>query len=191
MAPSTVLVGGAHPDQGIFAIFTPVNSHRTVGYIGSYDIGWKTPEEPALAARFMSLDPESLDRMGFSRETCDGPNRASRQNNWYQDREGMRNGRFSGLPPFIPEDIVVSESMGTIYDCTNENLIPADQMVVRIRGILMGMAHDVQAARKPIGLRSPIDLSKIYVTEKEFMISQSWQEALVPPEFLKREQAET
>lgn len=189
-APSTVITNGAYPDQGTFAFFTPIDSHRTIGYLGNYDSAWTTPEEPLAAMRFMSLDPETLGRLGFSPETCDSPGRASRDNNWYQDREGMRNGRFTGMPPFIPEDIIVAESMGAIYDRTQENLIPADQVVVRIRRILMDMARDVQEGRKPIGLRSPVDYSNVYVGEGAVEKGQSWQKITLPEEFVQRERLE-
>lgn len=189
-APSTLITNGAYPDQGTFAFFTPINSRQTAGYIGNYDSAWTTLEEPLAAMRFMSLDPETLDSLGFSPNTFDSPNRACRENNWYQDREGMRKGRFTGMPPFIPEDIIVAESMGSIYDRTQENLIPADQIVVRIRRILMDMARDVQEARKPIGLRTPVDYSKICVGEGAVETGENWAEIVLPPEFVQREQVE-
>ena len=189
-APSTVITNGTYPDQGTFAFFTPINSYQTIGYIGNYDSAWTTPEEPLEAMRFMSIDPETLDRLGFSPETFDRPDRACRENNWRQDREGMRNGRFTGMSPFIPEDVIVAESMGPIYDRTQESLIPADQVVVRIRRILMQMARDVRDGRQPIGLRTPIDHSKIWVGEGAVEKGQSWQEITLAPEFLQRERVE-
>ena len=189
-APSTVITNGAYPDQGTFAFFTPIDSHRTIGYLGNYDSAWTTPQQPIEARRFMSLDSETLDRLGFSPETCDSPQRASRENNWYQDREAMRSGRFTGMAPFIPEDIIVAESMGSIYDRSQENLIPADQVVVRIRRILMDMAHDVQEGRKPIGNRTPIDYSKIFVGEGAVETGQNWADITLPPEFVRREPVE-
>lgn len=183
-APSTVITNGAYPDQGTFAFFTPINSHQTIGYIGNYDGAWTTLEEPLKAMEFMSVDTETLDKLGFSPATNDSPHRACRENNWYQDREGMRKGRFTGIAPFIPEDVIVAESMGSIYDRTQENLIPADQVIVRIRRILMEMARDVMEGRQPIGLRTPVNYTNIYVGEGEVETGQSWQEVTLPPDFV-------
>lgn len=187
IAPSTVLVSGSNPDDGTFAFFIPVTSTRTIAYLGMFDVNWKTPESAAKAQRFMSIDPESLAQLGYSRETCDNPERPSRENNWHQDREGLRNGRFTGLVPFIPEDVAVSESMGAIYDRKKENLVPSDLVIVRIRRILMEMARDVQAGRAPIGLRTPIDQSRINCHEHMLEDGEIWHEVMVPPEFLRRE----
>ena len=189
-APSTVITNGAYPDQGTFAFFTPIDSGKTIGYLGNYDSAWTKPEEPLAAMQFMSLDRETLDRLGFSPETADKPDRASRENNWYQDRDGMRDGRFTGMPPFIPEDIIVAESMGSVYDRTEENLIPADQVVVRIRRILMDMARDVQEQRKPIGVRTQVDYSKICVGEGTVETGENWAEIILPPEFVQKEPVE-
>lgn len=185
-APSTVITNGAYPDQGTFAFFTPVDSCTTIGYLGNYDSAWTSLEQPLAAQKFMSLDPETLGELGFSPETADSPRRASRENNWYQDRAGMRKGRFTGMAPFIPEDIIVAESMGAIYDRTQENLIPADQIVVRIRRILTDMARDVQQGNKPVGVRSPVDYGKICVGEGEVEAGENWAEKVLPPEFVQR-----
>lgn len=187
-APSTVITNGAYPDQGTFAFFTPIDTHQTIGYLGNYDNAWTSPDQPEAAKRFMSLDDETLDRLGFSPATANKRDRASRENNWHQDRDGMREGRFTGMPPFIPEDVIVAESMGSVYDRTEENLIPADQVVVRIRRILMEMARDVQEGRAPIGVRSPIDHSRIYVGEGSVETGENWAEITLPPEFVKKEE---
>lgn len=185
-APSTLITNGAYPDQGTFAFFTPVNSDMTIGYIGNYDAAWTSPEQSREAQRFMSLDAETLGRLGFSPESFDGPDRACRENNWHQDREGMRNGRFTGMPPFIPEDVIIAESIASIYDRTQESLIPADQVVVRIRRILMDMARDVRDGRKPIGIRTPVDYSRIYVGEGAVETDEDWTKITLPPEFARR-----
>jgi phenylpropionate dioxygenase-like ring-hydroxylating dioxygenase large terminal subunit len=189
-APSTVITNGSYPDQGTFAFFTPVDSYTTAAYIGNYDSAWNTPEQPLAAMRYMSLDPETLGPLGFTPETVDREDRAGRENNWRQDRDGMRNGRFTGMAPFIPEDVIVAESMGAIYDRTQENLIPADQVVVRIRRILTDMARDVQEGRKPIGVRSPIDHSKIVVGEGPVETGENWADVVLPQEFVQRERVD-
>ena len=187
-APSTFLVtsSGAKPHAGIFGISTPVNDYKTILYIGIFDADWTTPEEPLEAQRFMSVDKETLDSLGFSRETCDKMDRASRINNWLQKRDSMREGSWTGIPPFLPEDVVVSESMGAIYDRSEESPVPADKVVVDARRILINIAKDVQAGKDPVGVRSPVDTSNIYCHEKVIPPGERWQDVMLPDAFVTK-----
>lgn len=141
-----------------------MTSEKTIFYIGVFDKdgvgGWA---EEAL--RFQNIDDESLYRIGIHPNSQDRAEKFSRQNNWAQDRAKMKAGSFAGLHLFIPEDVAVAESAGEIYDRTEENLVPADQVIVRIRRMLLDIARDVQAGRAPLGLREPIETSEIYTLE--------------------------
>jgi len=186
VAPSTVMVTGGDRRRGTWGVAVPVNSHRTIFYIGVFDLdlALDTESKRNEARAFQGLDPENMAHLGISRETCDRPDKFGRANNWMQDRASMRSGAsFTGLSLFIPEDIAVSESMGSIFDRSTENLVPADVPIVGIRRILLEMVRDVQAGRKPIGLRSPVDTSKIVCREAQLDDGQSWTELLVPEDF--------
>lgn len=186
VAPCTVIVTGGHPDRGTWGIAMPVTSHRTIFYIGVFDrdLPLDTEEKRNEARAFQGLDEADMTRLGISRETCDRADKFGRANNWFQDRESMRSGkRFTGLPLFIPEDIAVAESMGSICDRTQENLVPADIPIIGIRRILIELAKDVQAGRTPIGLRAPVDTSKIVCTEVMMDGKRHWSELLLPAEF--------
>jgi phthalate 4,5-dioxygenase oxygenase subunit len=186
VAPSTVIVPGGRPDRGSPAIAVPVNDHRTIFYIISFDGGRPLETEAAKneARSFMGLDPDTMDDLGISRSSCDRSTRFGRHNRWTQDRTSMSSGAsFTGLPLFIPEDIAVAESMGPIYDRTQEHLVAADLPIIGIRRILLEMARDVQSGRRPIGLRSPVDTRQIVCNEATLADGEEWVGALVPAEF--------
>jgi hypothetical protein len=116
------------------------------------------------------------------------PGKAGRENNWMQNREGMKaDGLFSGLQLFIPEDVAVAESMGGIYDRTEENLVAADLAIVRIRRILLEMARDVLDEQQPIGRRTPVDTADIYCRDVVLEEGQAWQDVAIPPQFRERQ----
>ncbi len=183
IAPSTVLVTGGPPRVGSWAIAVPVTSERTIFWLGFFNENYQG-DDWVGAMRYTSTDPETLDRLGNSRETWHLPGKADVHNNWMQDREAMRrDGLFTGLQLFIPEDIAVAESMGAIYDRGEENLVPADQVIVRIRRILLDAARDVAAGRKPVGTREPIDTSKIVAFEVRLDEDEDWRDDVIPREF--------
>jgi hypothetical protein len=45
---------------------------------------------------------------------------------------------FTGIPGIHTQDQAITESMGTIYDRTQEHLGSSDAMVIRVRRRLMG-----------------------------------------------------
>ena len=187
IAPSTVLVTPGTLDSATWAVATPVNSYETILYIGLFDRTWTSEQQRCESRAFMSLDPQTQERLGIAREHAERPNRFGRENNWMQDREAMRRSSFTGLTLFIPEDIAMAESVGAIYDRSEEHLVPADTAIVGIRRILIEMARDVQAGRKPIGIRSSVDTAKIGCWEARLDGNAHWTKVLIPQEF--REQA--
>jgi phthalate 4,5-dioxygenase oxygenase subunit len=185
IVPATVLVAGTTADKGLFAFFMPVDTHRTIAYIGNFDVDWSKLEDGQNMVDFMGMGKANLDHLGFSREAADRTERANRANNWYQDRAAMKAGRFTGLAPFVPEDVIIAESIGMISS-TDDHLIPADQVIVRIRRILLNMARDVDAGLAPVGLREPIDYSQILCQEKIIEEAKAWPDVMIPPQFLQQ-----
>jgi phthalate 4,5-dioxygenase len=189
IAPSTVQVTGGIKGRGGWGVATPVTSEKTIFYIGVFDkdgVGdWADQ-----AQRFQNIDDESLHRIGIHPNSPDREEKFSRANNWGQDRAKMKAGKaFAGLHLFIPEDIAVAESAGAIYDRSEENLVPADQVIVRIRRILMDIARDVKAGRQPLGLRDAVDTSAIYTAEATLQPGDDWRQVALPPEFRPKVEA--
>ena len=71
---------------------------------------------------------------------------------WGQDRTKMDRS-FTGLGPgVVVEDIAMTSSMGSIYDRTRENLVPADQLVIRMRRRMLQAVRDLESGIEPFHL---------------------------------------
>jgi hypothetical protein len=176
-------VTGGKRGAGTWGVVVPVTSEKSIFYIGWFD------EQGDAALRDQSMQYQNIDRasmlrIGIDRDSTDREEKFSRANNWAQDRAKMKAGNaFAGLPLFIPEDIAVAESAGKIYDRSEENLVPADQAIVRIRRMLLGIARDVQEGNAPLGLATPVDTSEIYTQEVTLKEGDEWSELAVPAAF--------
>jgi phthalate 4,5-dioxygenase len=62
------------------------------------------------------------------------------ENDYQIDREVQRTQTFSGIPDFNSQDLMATESMGPIYDRTQEHLGTTDRAVIRMRRILIDAA---------------------------------------------------
>jgi phthalate 4,5-dioxygenase oxygenase subunit len=93
---------------------------------------------------------------GFSPPTSQGGGRwraiADRSNDYLIDRDAQRNVSFSGLRGFWLQDRVVTESMGPIYDRSQEHLGTSDIGVIQLRRLLLEAADAVAAGTAPPGL---------------------------------------
>jgi phthalate 4,5-dioxygenase len=183
IAPSTVYVTFGTKTSGNWGVIVPVTSTRSIFWIGVFNDVFKGHDAKTLM-HYLSIDDETLDKLGNSRAMCDRPDKASSRNNWMQDRAAMKAGeRFTGLHLFIPEDIAVAESMGSIFDRGEENLVPADLAIVKIRRILLGMARDVAEGRKPIGHRASPKTSSIFCQEIRLESEDNWRSVALPEAF--------
>jgi phthalate 4,5-dioxygenase len=132
----------------------PVNN----GVTHFYHIAWKwdapyTPAESLARRAVGNLTERGMIQFGMSRDRFGKPGTAMRENNWLQDRDAMRAGTsFTGLVNFIPEDAAVTASAGPIYDRRDENLVPADIGLGRVRRVLSDNARRIQAGEPARGL---------------------------------------
>jgi len=185
IAPGTILVTGGRKGASGWGVIVPMTSEVSVFWIGNFNDEYRGDDAKNML-KFMSIDDESLEILGNARHNWHLPGKADVHNNWMQNREKMRSGEsFAGLMLFLPEDIAVAESMGSIYDRTEENLVPQDIAVVKIRRILLDAARDVAAGKRPIGVRNPVDTAEIYTREAKLSPGQDWRDALIPDAFKK------
>ena len=101
----------------------------------------------------------------------------TRDNGWLQDRAAMESGAsFSGIGGVQIEDSVVQESMGAIYDRTNEHLGASDIAVIRMRRLMLdaarGLAHEGAA---PFAVDKRNDYSDIQPLERIIPLTDNWQ----------------
>jgi hypothetical protein len=78
--------------------------------------------------------------------------KANRENDYFIDRELQRkNLSFTGIPGVNTQDMAVQESMGAIYDRSQEHLGTSDMAIIAARRLLIQAVRDVQAGREPLG----------------------------------------
>jgi len=66
--------------------------------------------------------------------------RASKQNDYFMDRELQKSGPYTGITEFWAQDAAVQESMGGIYDRSTEHLGTSDAFIIRMRRRLVDAA---------------------------------------------------
>ena len=66
--------------------------------------------------------------------------------------EARRDGNFSGVADFVSQDFMVTESMGPIYDRSQEQLGSTDRAITRMRHILLSAAKGLAEGNEPPAL---------------------------------------
>jgi phthalate 4,5-dioxygenase len=67
------------------------------------------------------------------------------ENHYLIDREIQQSATFSGVSDFVSQDFMVTESMGPIYDRTQEHLGTTDVSIIKMRTILIEAAKALAA----------------------------------------------
>ncbi|SDR36196.1 phthalate 4,5-dioxygenase, oxygenase subunit [Rhizobiales bacterium GAS113] len=83
------------------------------------------------------------------------PTKRRASNNYLQDRAGMAEGNFTGVPGIPNQDIMMWESMGAIADRTQERLGASDIAVVQFRRLMLNAVEAFQHDERVIGLVEP------------------------------------
>jgi nitrite reductase/ring-hydroxylating ferredoxin subunit len=144
----------ANPNGDLFFLVVPVNDVTT----RFYHVWWSTErrigEEPQRSEqlKFVGLDEESLARHGMTPESAVTGKRPTRENRWYQDRNAVRRGHFTGLHSFTQEDMAASVSGGAIRDRSKEMLSIADIAIGRLYRVLLNTAKRVAQGQSPIAI---------------------------------------
>jgi len=96
-------------------------------------------------------------------------------NDFRMDRVAQRGGIFSGVSDFVSQDFMVTESMGTIYDRTQEQLGSTDKAISRMRHILLSAAKGLAAGKEPPALGGDLDYRSIRGAEKILEPGEDWR----------------
>ncbi|SRR5712691_1052114 len=126
-------------------MWVPIDDQRTWVYNWIYHRNGSalSEEEVLLEERETGRSPE--DMLPGSRL------KANRSNDYFIDREAQRTSSFTGIPGVNTQDIAVQESMGPIYDRTQEHLGTSDLAVITTRRLLLDAARAVQKGQDPLG----------------------------------------
>jgi phthalate 4,5-dioxygenase len=77
--------------------------------------------------------------------------KANASNDYGLSRERQRTVNYTGIEGTNTQDFAVQESMGPIYDRTQEHLGSADTAIIQMRRLLLDAVRDVAEGRDPIG----------------------------------------
>jgi nitrite reductase/ring-hydroxylating ferredoxin subunit len=94
-------------------------------------------------------------------------------NDFQLSHEARRNGNFSGVADFVSQDFMVTESMGSIYDRSQEQLGSTDRAVTRMRHILLSAAKNLAAGNEPPAVTG--DFTAIRGAEKILEPGEDWR----------------
>ena len=99
-----------------------------------------------------------------------------RPDNDYQiDRSQQKDRLFTGIENFVSQDFMATESMGPIYDRSQEHLGNTDKAIIRMRRLLLQSARDLQNGIEPPATRPTPELARIYSTEKILAPGEDWR----------------
>jgi hypothetical protein len=106
--------------------------------------------------------------------------REYRADNDYQiDREVQRTTTFSGVADFVSQDLMVTESMGPVYDRSQEQLGSTDRAVTRMRHILLSAAKGLAEGKEPPAI-GDLDYRSIHGAEKILAPGEDWRTLATP-----------
>ncbi|MCW2620565.1 MAG: hypothetical protein JWL64_167 [Frankiales bacterium] len=152
--PFISLVPGGGEASGVIFITVPIDDTHSALLFGCWSDsapiigpGKPVPESQEFVIGDRPFDPHDFG--GF-----DG----TRDENWGQDREAMRNGHFTGFTGnLVQEDTVTQASMGAIVDRSNEHLSSSDVAIVRARRLLLDTLNGIAAGKAPRGAQPGAD----------------------------------
>jgi phthalate 4,5-dioxygenase oxygenase subunit len=161
---------------GSTQMFVPMDDENTMLYFVKYCYERPIEEEARPMHHAWSGMRPGIDLDAEFRST------RNRDNHWLQDRAAMQRGEsFSGITGVQNEDAVVQESMGRLYDRTKEHLGTSDIAVIRMRRLMLDSVRRFsEGGEPPLGLREPVDYSRIVADERMIPLGAAWQH-LCPP----------
>ncbi|MGH2364274.1 MAG: Rieske 2Fe-2S domain-containing protein [Chloroflexota bacterium] len=97
-------------------------------------------------------------------------------NDYNIDRAAQKNVSFSGVGDFVSQDLMVTESMGRIYDRSTEHLGTTDVPVIRMRRIMIDAARALAEGKEPPALAGVAghDFRSIRSVEKILEPGEDW-----------------
>jgi phthalate 4,5-dioxygenase oxygenase subunit len=97
------------------------------------------------------------------------------ENDYGIDREVQRTSTFSGISDFVSQDLMVTESMGPIYDRSKEHLGSTDASIIRMRNVLLNAARGLAEGKTPPALAGDGDFCDIHGAEKILEQGEDWR----------------
>lgn len=140
----------------LLGLIVPMNDMQTLHHF----VWWSNKRDKELAnephrtniLKFTGLTDEIMHSYGIHPKTWHLPGHPRRENNFKQDREAMKNGAYSGLPIFFPEDVAMLASTEDIRDRSVERLGPGDTPIARLYQTLLALSDTIEKGERPTAL---------------------------------------
>ncbi|MEA2953880.1 MAG: phthalate 4,5-dioxygenase [Alphaproteobacteria bacterium] len=159
---------------GSLQAFVPIDDENTMLYFARYNFERSVDAEERQRHEAWSGFRKGVDLDDEYRMM------RNRDNNWLQDREGMKRGTsFSGIQGVQAEDAIVQESMGPLYDRSREHLGTSDLAIVRMRRLMLDSVKRFEKGETPLGLAHRVDYAKLRAEEGMVPLDKSWREEWV------------
>jgi len=151
-------------------MFVPIDDENCWRYF-SAPRTWRNPRNLG-GANLFSLAPFSTPVTGRT----DGivPREYTMDNDFQLSQQARRDGIFSGVSDFVSQDLMVTESMGPIYDRTEEHLGSTDKAITRMRHILLSAAKGLAEGKEPPAV-GEYDYRSIRGAEKILEPGEDWR----------------
>jgi phthalate 4,5-dioxygenase len=101
--------------------------------------------------------------------------RYTRENDYGIDRAAQRGVSYSGVAEFMSQDFMVTETMGPIYDRTQEHLGTSDKAIIRMRRLLIAAAKRVAEGGDAPAVDGDLDYRSIRSAEKILEAGEDWR----------------
>lgn len=141
----TQVPGGALATKRAVRAWVPMDDEHTMAFtmVAPSRAGEVDPERLKPGGRGFGtaeMLPDTTDWYGRSRLKADA------SNDYLLDRDEQKRGEsYTGLPGLVVEDTVVTETMGRIFDRSQEHLGTSDMMIIRTRRRMLEAAHALRA----------------------------------------------
>jgi phthalate 4,5-dioxygenase len=98
----------------------------------------------------------------------------TRENEYNYDREFQRATGWTGLRDFRSQDIMVTETMGPLYDRTKEHWGTTDVALIRVHTLLLQAAKDLAEGKEPPAVGDQHDYRSVRAVEKNLLPGEDW-----------------
>jgi len=142
VAPATALIP-PNNQYNVANINVPMDDTNTAFYF----IAWGDPASTPQVETWRRFLRQTV---GVDLDQTYRPLR-SRDNNFWQDRQAMKAGNFTGISGFPNQDIAMWVTMGPIADRTNDRLGASDLAIVEFRKQMLEAVREFIAGKPAIG----------------------------------------
>ena len=119
------------------------------------------------------------------------PSDQSKANDFLIDREKQKSFSYTGIMGIGQQDMAVTESMGPIYERTNERLGTTDRAIIRMRRLLIKAAKELENGIEPVTADTSLPYEDIRSAERIILPTEDWRKLGTEEDPLVAEMAAT